>query len=143
MTNSTSPAGIDACAYGGSILSQATERVVADGPSRRRFLHSALAGSASGVLARVVATPRAAAAQSSLTPDVALQSLMDGNRRYVEGRLQSLDQDLKLPKQETAEKQEPFAAGISASLVDWFRPALYDRPTSRQGWTWEREATTL
>lgn len=86
--------------------------------SRRRFLRATAASTAAGVLtplgAELVA-PRIAMAQSTLSPDAALQELMDGNRRFTEGRLMSFDQDLALLKQKTAEKQEPFAAVLSCA----------------------------
>ena len=40
---------------------------------------------------------------------------MDGNQRFVDGRLQSLAEDLSILKQKTAEKQEPFAAVLSCA----------------------------
>jgi len=86
--------------------------------SRRRFLVGAITGTAAGLLAGAgaeFAGPSPAAAQSTLTPQAALQALMDGNQRYVEGRLQSLTEDLDILKQKTAEKQEPFAAVLSCA----------------------------
>lgn len=86
-------------------------------PSRRGFITTmatgaaaALAGSAVGL---ALAVP--ARAQSTLTPEAALARLMEGNRRYVEGRLTSFDEDLSILKQKTAAKQEPFAAVLSCA----------------------------
>ncbi|MDE1968601.1 MAG: carbonic anhydrase, partial [Alphaproteobacteria bacterium] len=45
----------------------------------------------------------------------ALQQMMDGNRRFVEGRMTSFNDDLKMLKAKTAEKQEPFAALLSCA----------------------------
>jgi carbonic anhydrase len=50
-----------------------------------------------------------------MTPDEALQAMMDGNKRFIEGRLQSLNEDLAILKARTAEKQEPFAAVLSCA----------------------------
>jgi carbonic anhydrase len=50
-----------------------------------------------------------------MTPDEALQTMMDGNKRFTEGRLQSLNEDLAILKAKTAEKQEPFAAVLSCA----------------------------
>jgi carbonic anhydrase len=50
-----------------------------------------------------------------LTPEAALQALMDGNQRYVAGQLQSLNEDLSILKAKTTEKQEPFAAVLSCA----------------------------
>ena len=62
-----------------------------------------------------LARPTPAAAQSTLSPEAALQAMMDGNQRFVDGRLQSLAEDLSILKQKTAEKQEPFAAVLSCA----------------------------
>ena len=40
---------------------------------------------------------------------------MAGNRRFVEKRMVSLDEDLAVLKQNTAERQEPFAAVLSCA----------------------------
>jgi carbonic anhydrase len=59
--------------------------------------------------------PDTAYAQSNLTPDAALASLMDGNKRYTSGKLRSFDEDLAIIRQHTEEKQEPFAAVLSCA----------------------------
>lgn len=56
-----------------------------------------------------------ALAQSTLTPDEALEAMMDGNKRFIAGQLQSLNEDLSILKAKTAEKQEPFAAVLSCA----------------------------
>jgi len=60
-------------------------------------------------------TPRPTLAQSTLTPEAALQELMDGNRRFAIGKLTAHDQDLAILKHNTTEKQEPFAALLSCA----------------------------
>ncbi len=60
-------------------------------------------------------TPHPVLAQSKLSPDAALQELMDGNRRFTSGRLTAHEQDLAILKQNTIEKQEPFAAVLSCA----------------------------
>jgi carbonic anhydrase len=62
-----------------------------------------------------VTTPFSALAQSKLSPDAALQQLMEGNRRFTSGRLTAPEQDLAILKQNTIEKQEPFAALLSCA----------------------------
>lgn len=62
-----------------------------------------------------LAAPRAMLAQSKLTPDAALQELMDGNKRFDSGRMTSFEQDLVILKQNTIDKQEPFAAVLSCA----------------------------
>lgn len=86
--------------------------------SRRRFLAMATAGILTGLGTTVgveFVSPDPVLAQSKLSPDAALQELMDGNRRYTSGRLTACEQDLAILKQNTAEKQEPFAAVLSCA----------------------------
>jgi carbonic anhydrase len=76
---------------------------------RRRFL-------AGGAAATVwAAIPRRALAQTSLTPDAALEELLAGNRRFTSGHPTAFDEDLAILKHHTAEKQEPFAAVLSCA----------------------------
>ena len=85
--------------------------------TRRDVLRMAVAGGVTlglGVASNM-GTPRRAQAQSPLTPDDALKSLMDGNARFAAGRLTSFQEDLTLLAQKTAEKQEPFAAVLSCA----------------------------
>jgi carbonic anhydrase len=91
----------------------------ADGAiTRRRFLASSLAGSAASLLAvgaaeELLSPPLLA--QSNLTPDEAIKELMEGNARFVDGRLTSFALDLKILKEHTVDKQEPFAAVLSCA----------------------------
>jgi len=80
--------------------------------SRRGFLATA---TASGIILGSAApfASRTASAQSVLSPDAALARLMDGNARFMTGRLASFDEDLTILKQNTVAKQEPFAAVLS------------------------------
>jgi carbonic anhydrase len=82
--------------------------------SRRRILTRAVAAIVTDAVLDVVALHPARAA-SPLTPDQALQHLIDGNRRFVEGRMTAFDEDLAILKQKTAGKQEPFAAVLSCA----------------------------
>jgi carbonic anhydrase len=86
--------------------------------SRRRFLHTAIGGTLASLITAAgveFAAPQPALAQSKLSPDAALQELMDGNRRFTSGRLTAHEQDLAILKQNTIEKQEPFAALLSCA----------------------------
>ena len=86
--------------------------------SRRRFLEMTLGGALAGLVTAAgvkFATPHPVLAQSKLSPDAALQELMDGNRRFTSGRLTAHEQDLAILKQNTVEKQEPFAAVLSCA----------------------------
>jgi carbonic anhydrase len=84
--------------------------------SRRRFLRMTVTGTVAGLVASSMEfTPARVMAQSALTPDAALQELMEGNRRFTSGRLISFEEDLAILKQKTVDKQEPFAALLSCA----------------------------
>jgi carbonic anhydrase len=86
--------------------------------SRRGFLRTAIGGSVAGLIAGVgmdLATARPALAQSKLSPDAALQQLMDGNRRFISRHLTSDAEDLAILQQNTIDKQEPFAGVLSCA----------------------------
>ncbi len=85
--------------------------------ARRDLFRMAVGGGVTlGVgLAAGLGASRHARAQTAITPDEALKSLMDGNGRFVAGRLTSFQVDLTLLAQKTAEKQEPFAAILSCA----------------------------
>src|SRR5262245_37890600 len=59
--------------------------------------------------------PARAIAQTTVTPDGAVKRLLDGNRRFTAGKLTSFQEDLRILKQKTAPKQEPFAAVLSCA----------------------------
>ena len=85
---------------------------------RRRFLQTALSSAFVGVAAQagfeLAATPRLNA-QSNLTPDAALHELVAGNQRFAANQLTSIEHDLTILKERTADKQEPFAAVLSCA----------------------------
>ena len=82
--------------------------------SRREFVGKALTSVAVAGVSGFIPTT-AIRAQTALSPEAALQQLIDGNRRFVEGRLTSFSEDLDMLKAKTAEKQEPFAAVLSCA----------------------------
>jgi carbonic anhydrase len=87
-------------------------------PSRRRFLQMGTAGAlASFVVAAGLrlGNPGPVLAQSKLSPDAALQELLDGNRRFTSGGSIAHEQDIAILRQNTIEKQEPFAAVLSCA----------------------------
>jgi carbonic anhydrase len=45
-----------------------------------------------------------------MSPDEALKELLAGNRIFATNQLTSVDNDLRVLKERTADKQEPFAA---------------------------------
>jgi len=85
--------------------------------SRRGLLRSGAAltaGLAAGWGAEIV-WPTSALAQTQMTPDAALQAMMDGNKRFTQGQMTSFNDDLKMLKEHTAEGQAPFAAVLSCA----------------------------
>jgi carbonic anhydrase len=86
--------------------------------SRRQFLRTALVGASTSIVAGAglgLARAPAALAESKLTPETALQAMLDGNKRFVEQKLESFAEDLAILKQNTASKQEPFAAVLACA----------------------------
>jgi carbonic anhydrase len=86
--------------------------------SRRRFLRVSVAGTTLGLMTRMgmdLVNPEGVMAQSTISPDAALQELLAGNARFAAGRMTAHEQDLAILKQNTTEKQEPFAAVLSCA----------------------------
>jgi len=86
--------------------------------SRRRFLQMTVGGTVVGLTTAAgmeFATPRQALAQTTLSPDAALQELLDGNKRFTTENRTACEHDLAILKQHTIEKQEPFAAVLSCA----------------------------
>jgi carbonic anhydrase len=86
--------------------------------SRRGLLKSAMGSTLAGLVAAAgmeFTAPRPAFAQSTITPDAALQELMEGNRRFAGKRMTAHEQDLEILKRNTIDKQEPFAALLSCA----------------------------
>ena len=89
-----------------------------DDSSRRRFLKMAVGGTVAGIATATgveLAAPHRVLAQSTLSPDEALAELMAGNKRFLAEQLTSFEHDLAILKQNTIEKQEPFAAVLSCA----------------------------
>src|SRR5215813_5113476 len=82
--------------------------------SRHRFHRWSLAGAAMAMLGELKLSSEAKA-QTPLSPETALQQLMDGNRRFAEGRMTSFDDDLEMLKAKTVANQQPFAAVLSCA----------------------------
>jgi carbonic anhydrase len=77
--------------------------------TRRQFVAGvAAAGMAAGVGSR-------AFAQTGMSGDAAMHELMAGNERYIAGKITSFPEDLKILKEKTVLKQEPFAAVLSCA----------------------------
>jgi carbonic anhydrase len=83
-------------------------------PNRRQVLRTIFAGAA-GAAAFRVAAPPSLAAQEIQTPDAAVKELMAGNQRFASNQLTSIQHDLEVLKNRTAEKQTPFAAVLACA----------------------------
>lgn len=83
--------------------------------TRRNFLGISAAGTAAGSLVLEMATSRPMQAQSPSDADAALRELLAGNKRFVSRRRRADEEDLSILRQNTAEKQEPFAALLSCA----------------------------
>jgi carbonic anhydrase len=79
--------------------------------NRRSFLASAAAATL------ISSSPQPLLAQEAApsTPDEALQLLMDGNKRFDANNLTSIAHDLKMLREHTVDKQQPFAAVLSCA----------------------------
>src|SRR5882724_10356871 len=65
--------------------------------SRRKFLQTALGGAIAGLVSAAgmeFVAPSSALAHSLLTPEQALQELLEGNKRFVARNLTSFEQNL-------------------------------------------------
>lgn len=82
--------------------------------SRRGFLRAGLGGAVATTMLDAT-LPRRAMAQTTLSPDAALQTMLDGNRRFAERRMTSFSEDLAILQQKTVAKQEPFASVLACA----------------------------
>lgn len=117
MKNSDSsgqvPARGCACCAGAD---DAASTISASNISRRHVLKGAVAGVATGALGGVsLGGARPAFAGNDMSPNDALQKLMDGNERFVAKKFTFLDEDLNILKKNNEAKQQPFAAVLSCA----------------------------
>jgi carbonic anhydrase len=85
--------------------------------SRRKFLQMAVGGAVAGLVTASgmeFVAPSSALAQL-LTPEEALEELLEGNKRFVAGNLTSFKQNLAILRNHTSEKQQPFAAVLACA----------------------------
>jgi carbonic anhydrase len=85
---------------------------------RREFLQTVLSTAVVGATARAdlgLSFPRVVRAQSKITPESAMQELVEGNKRFSANQLSSIQHDLDLLKNRTVDKQEPFAAILACA----------------------------
>jgi carbonic anhydrase len=96
----------------------AEPRISEEGCSRRRFVQLTTGGAVAGIITAAgvrFAAPHVVQAQSKLSPDAALQELMEGNRRFTTNGATAHEHDLAILRENTVEKQEPFAAVLSCA----------------------------
>jgi carbonic anhydrase len=98
--------------------------------SRRNSLKFVAGAIGTGILAARLgadaAAPAPAIAQNEMTPDAALQKLMDGNKRFVDRKRQSPNQDL--PRLvEVAKAQKPFAAILGCADSRFPSEIIFDQ----------------
>jgi carbonic anhydrase len=84
-------------------------RMIAGEWSRRQFV----AGLAAASVLAQGGVP--ASAQSELSGEASIRELMAGNERFIAGKITSFPEDLKILKEKTVLKQEPFAAVLSCA----------------------------
>src|SRR5262249_5169775 len=84
--------------------------------SRRCFLRTSVVATAGTLvgLGANFAGPRPVF-QTTLSPEAALNELIEGNQRYATGSMTAHEHDLQVLKAKTAEKQQPFAAVLSCA----------------------------
>jgi len=84
-------------------------------PSRRTFLRGAAAVGAGVLAGGLGSRPEAAFADAApTTPDEALRRILDGNRRFIEGKITAPNRNLAHLK-EVAPQQKPFAAFLGCA----------------------------
>ena len=86
--------------------------------SRRKFLQMTVGGAVAGLVTATgmeFVDPSSALAQTIITPEIALQLLLAGNKRFVDLKLLSFKEDLRILREGTSEKQQPFAAVLSCA----------------------------
>jgi carbonic anhydrase len=86
--------------------------------TRRDLLKMNAAAAGTALLARAGirdADPPRNPPQAQWSPERALEELLAGNKRFTESSMTAFEDDLKILKQKTVDRQEPFAAVLSCS----------------------------
>jgi carbonic anhydrase len=85
--------------------------------SRRDLLRLGVSAASAGFVSTSLGLifPAPAQGQSTLTPRAALDELIAGNKRFLSGRFSAHEQDLRILRQRTEQKQQPFAAVLSCA----------------------------
>jgi carbonic anhydrase len=83
--------------------------------SRRCFMRSTVEATGGALVQFEATTSPRPIFQTTLSPEAALNELMQGNRRYVTDTMTAHEYDLQVLHARTAEKQQPFAAVLSCA----------------------------
>ena len=98
--------------------------------SRRNSLKFVAGAIGTGILAAragaELAAPQPAIAETPMTPDAALQMLMDGNKRFVENKRQYPNQT-SMRVTEVAQTQKPYAAILGCADSRFPAELLFDQ----------------
>ena len=98
--------------------------------SRRNSLKFVAGAIGTGILAAragaELAAPEPAIAQNDITPDAAVQKLMDGNKRFVEKKRQNPNQTLARVT-EVAQTQKPYAAILGCAESRFPSEIIFDQ----------------
>ncbi len=84
-------------------------RVMGGSWTRRQFVAGL------GAAGFVASSDMQSAAKTEMTGDAALRELMEGNRRFEAQKMTSFELDLRILREKTVNKQEPFAAILSCA----------------------------
>ena len=88
-----------------------------DNSDRKEFLRKAIRGVAVATAVRptIWLAGSSLHAQTTLSPNAALQELLAGNQRFAANQLTSIEHDLTILKDRTVDKQEPFAGVLACA----------------------------
>src|SRR3954454_13137576 len=98
---------------------------------RRKFLQMAMRGAVAGFVTPAAVefvAPSSARAQTTLNPRMALNELIEGNKRFVAVKLKSFDLDIAILRNHTSELQQPFAAVLACADSRVPVELVFDQP---------------
>jgi carbonic anhydrase len=98
---------------------------------RRKFLQMAVRGAVAGFVTPAgveFVTPSSVRAQTTLNPKMALNELIEGNKRFVAVKLTSFDLDIAILRNHTSELQQPFAAVLACADSRVPVELVFDQP---------------
>ena len=90
--------------------------------SRRQILQTLLSGAIVGVAAQAgigLAFPQRRDAQEELSPEAALQQLLAGNQRMVANQPTSIEHDLAILREHTADQRSPLLESWPVPILEY------------------------